>query len=300
VLLPNSGRGLEHHQSDKNFSERLAKRVIHPMEAHMSDALSGQVKSTAAEVYEEFFLPALFFEWAPRVAEAVELSPGQAVLDVACGTGVLTCEAAKRVEPGGTVAGLDCNDAMLAVARGKAPDIEWRLGQAESLPFADQTFDAVVCQFGLMFFRDRVTAIKEMWRVLRSGGRLGVAVWDTLDHTPGYAAMARLLQRLFGDRIANELRAPFVLGDSEALRSLFMHAGILELEIRSLDGMARFPSIESWVHTDVKGWTLADLIDEAQYTLLLQAAETELRPYVNDNGTVAFSSPAHIVTASKT
>lgn len=266
----------------------------------MSDALSGQVKSTAAEVYEEFFLPALFFEWAPRVAEAVELSSGQAVLDVACGTGVLTCEAAKRVEPGGTVTGLDCNEAMLAVARGKAPNIEWRLGQAESLPFADHAFDAVVSQFGLMFFRDRITAIKEMWRVLRPGGRLAVAVWDTLEHAPGYAAMAVLLQRLFGDRIANELRAPFVLGDSETLRSLFMHAGIPKLEIRTLDGIARFPSIESWVHTDVKGWTLADLIDEAQYEVLLQEAELELRPYVDHDGTVTFSSPAHIAIASKT
>jgi len=265
----------------------------------MSDTLGGQVQRTAAEVYEEFFLPALFLEWAPRVADAVRLSPGQTVLDVACGTGALTREAAKRVEPGGSVTGLDCNEAMLAVASGKAPKIEWRLGQAESLPFADHAFDAVVSQFGLMFFGDRITAIKEMWRVLRPGGRLGVAVWGALDDTPGYAAMARLLQRLFGDRIANELRAPFVLGDPETLRLLFMQSGLPQVEIHTLDGTARFPSIESWVRTDVKGWTLADLIDEAHYALLLQEAETELRPYVLDSGTVAFRSPAHIATASK-
>ncbi|MGE0023305.1 MAG: methyltransferase domain-containing protein [Hyphomicrobium sp.] len=265
----------------------------------MSDAPSGQVKRTAAEVYEEFFVPALFLEWAPRMADAVGLSPGQTVLDVACGTGALTREAVKRVEPGGSVTGLDCNEGMLAVASGKAPNIAWRLGQAESLPFADHAFDAVVSQFGLMFFADRIAAIKEMWRVLRPGGRLGVAVWGPLDHAPGYAAMTRLLQRLFGDRIANELRAPFALGDLETLCSLFTQCGLAQVEVRTLDGTARFPSIESWVRTDVKGWTLADLIDEAQYKLLLQEAETELRPYLADNGTVTFSSPAHVATALK-
>ncbi len=118
-----------------------------------------------------------------------------------------------------------------------------------------------------------------------------MAVWDTLDHTPGYAAMTSLLQRLFGDHIANELRAPFVLGEPETLRSLFLQSGISELEIRTLGGMARFPSIESWVHTDVKGWTLADLIDDKQYGALLREAETELSRYVARDGTVTFAAP---------
>jgi ubiquinone/menaquinone biosynthesis C-methylase UbiE len=288
----------EHHQSAKNLPDCLV-RMIRPTETHMSDGLSGQVKRTAAEIYEEFFLPALFLQWAPRVADAARISPRQTVLDVACGTGALTCEVAKRVETEGRATGLDCNEAMLAVARSKAPEIEWRLGQAESLPFADHAFDAVVSQFGLMFFRDRMAAIKEMWRVLRPGGRLAVAVWDTLDHAPGYAAMTVLLQRLFGDRIANELRAPFSLGDTETLHSLFTHAGVPKVKIHTLDGMARFPSIESWVRTDVRGWTLADLIDEVQYNVLLEEAEAEFRPYVDNNGAVAFGSPAHIATASK-
>jgi SAM-dependent methyltransferase len=157
----------------------------------------------------------------------------------------------------------------------------------------------VISQFGLMFFEDRVAALKEMRRVLRPGGRFAVAVWDTLDRSPGYAAMVALLQRLFGERIANELRAPFVLGDPEALRALFRQAGIANVEIHTPDGTARFPSIESWVHTDVKGWTLADLIDEAQYRTLLQEAKRELQRYAQSDGTVAFSAPAHIVTATK-
>jgi ubiquinone/menaquinone biosynthesis C-methylase UbiE len=266
---------------------------------NISDSLSGQVPPSGAEVYEQFFLPALFREWAPRVADTAHLAPGQKVLDVACGTGVLAGEAAMRVQPGGSVIGLDRNEGMLVVARRKAPEIEWRLGMAESIPFADDAFDAVLSQFGLMFFEDRVAALKEMWRVLRPGGRLAVAVWDVLDHTPGYAAMTMLLQRLFGDHVANELRAPFVLGDWQTLRSLFDQAGISKVEITTWNGLAHFSSIEAWVHTDVKGWTLADLINDAQYQVLLREAQRELNSYVESDGTVVFRSPAHILTAAK-
>jgi SAM-dependent methyltransferase len=265
----------------------------------MNETLSGQVTRGAAEVYEEFFLPALFSQWAGRVSDAAQLAPGQKVLDVACGTGVLACEAAKRIEPGGAVIGLDCNDGMLAVARRKASDIDWRLGWAEALPFPNESFNAVVSQFGLMFFKDRIAALQETWRVLRPDGILAVAVWDRIEHTPGYAAMATLLQRLFGDRIANELRTPFLLGDPETLRSLFAQAGIVGVDICTSLGTARFPSIESWVRTDVKGWTLADLIDDAQYRLLLLEAEPALQPYTRADGMVAFDAPAHIVTVRK-
>ena len=265
----------------------------------MDDAGTGQVTKSAAEIYDEFFVPALFGEWAPRLAAAAQLAPGQTVLDVACGTGVLTREAAARVSPGGSVTGLDRNDGMLAVAARKAPSIAWKSGRAEALPFADRSFDAVLCQFGLMFFEDRIAALKEMARVLRPGGRLAVAVWDAAERIPGYADMIALLQRLFGDRIANELRGPFILGDTGALRALFEKAGIANIEIRTIDGRARFPSLESWIHTDVKGWTLADLIDDAQYRRLQQAAQRDLAHHVQPDATVSFPAPAHIATAAQ-
>jgi ubiquinone/menaquinone biosynthesis C-methylase UbiE len=259
----------------------------------------GQVTRSAAEVYEEFFVPALFREWAPRVAAAAGVRPGQKVLDVACGTGVLTREVASRVGPEGEVAGLDRNEGMLAVARRLAHGIAWREGLAEALPYDAGQFDAVVSQFGLMFFDDRQRALEEMLRVLRPGGKLAVAVWDRLETSPGYAQMTALLQRLFGEAVAAGLRAPFVLGDPAGLRSLFAAAGMPDVQIATETGSARFPSIEAWVHTDVKGWTLADMIDDAQYQLLLQAAQTELERFTVADGSVAFASPAHIVTAIK-
>jgi SAM-dependent methyltransferase len=259
----------------------------------------GQLNTAAAEVYEEFFVPALFREWPPRVVDAAAVSRGDRVLDVACGTGVLARAVATRVGPAGSVTGVDINDGMLAVARRVAPTIDWRHGRAEALPVDRDSFDAVVSQFGLMFFEDRTAAVREMMRALRRGGRLAVAVWGPLDETPGYAAMTELLQRLFGDDAANALRAPYNLGDGDELRSLFAEAGVTDAEVVTVEGTARFPSIASWVHTDVKGWTLADMIDDGQFRMLRAEAEAELLTFVAPDGTVSFAAPAHIVTAVK-
>jgi SAM-dependent methyltransferase len=265
----------------------------------MSETDRGQVSRSAAEAYEEFFVPALFQQWTGRVADEAGIRPGDRVLDVACGTGVLARHVASRVGPSGSVSGVDINDGMLAVARRQAPAIEWRKGAAEALPFDGASFDAVVSQFGLMFFSDRVEAVREMIRALRRSGRLAVAVWDLLDNTPGYAAMTDLLQQLFGGRAADALRAPYALGNPRALTRLFTDAGCANVRIATHEGTARFASIEAWVHTDVRGWTLADMIDDAQYSLLLTEAKTKLREFVAADGTVAFRAPAHIVTATK-
>jgi ubiquinone/menaquinone biosynthesis C-methylase UbiE len=259
----------------------------------------GQVSGNAAEVYEEFFVPALFREWATRVASAAGIQPGWRVLDVACGTGILARTVAERVGAQGSVVGMDLNEGMLQVAKRIAPHIKWRQGRAESLPFDTHSFDATVSQFGLMFFEDRRAALQEMKRVLRPGGHLAVAVWDSLDNTPGYAAVTALLQRLFSDPVADLLRAPFVLGDPQLLQSLFTQAGIPNATVTPHVGTARFPSIRSWMYTDVKGWTLADKIDDEQFERLCEKAERVLRPYAAPDGTVAFSAPAYIVTATK-
>ncbi|MCP4328325.1 MAG: methyltransferase domain-containing protein [Alphaproteobacteria bacterium] len=268
-------------------------------EAIMEARPAGQVTHDGADIYQEFFVPALFSEWAGPVSDAAFLEPNDRVLDIACGTGVLAREAATRVGPGGTVVGLDRNPGMLTVAARVSPRIEWRLGRAEEMPFPDCTFDAVISQFGLMFFEDRIAALREMWRVSRPGGRIAVAVWDALDRTPGYAAMTELLQRLFGDSIADELRAPYQLGDSESLRRLFADAGITGPTVGARDGRARFPSIDAWVHTDIRGWTLANLIDDRQYAELLCAARQELQPFVLPDGRVEFGHSALIVAATK-
>jgi SAM-dependent methyltransferase len=253
-----------------------------------------------AEVYDEQFVPALFRHWGPVMCEAARIRPGQRVLDVACGTGALTQAVAERIAPGGAVTGLDANPEMLLVARGKHAGIEWRHGRAEALPFADASFDAVVSQFGLMFFDDRVAALREMRRVLRRDGRLAVAVCDALANSPGYSALALLLERLFGQRIADAFRAPFVLGDVTGLRALCADAGLADASVTQHQGTVRFSSIDALVSTErACVWTLGGLLDDAQFEQLRRAAQAAFRPFVEASGMVAFEMPALVITAGK-
>jgi ubiquinone/menaquinone biosynthesis C-methylase UbiE len=254
----------------------------------------GQVAASAAEIYEQFFVPALFEAWPERVLAAADVQPGDKVLDVACGTGILARKAAEFVGPDGSVVGVDVNSGMLAVAERLGPEIEWKTGAAELLPFEDNSFVKIVSQFGLMFFEDQVKAIREMKRVVRSGGTIAVAVWDSLAATPGYAAVAEILDELFGAEAANSIQAPYSLGDKEKLRVLFVEAGLPDVTIHTKMGTARFDSIETWMYTDIKGWTLADIIDEEGYQRLRSYAPQKLGRFVQAGGTVDFDSPAHI------
>jgi ubiquinone/menaquinone biosynthesis C-methylase UbiE len=137
----------------------LRELMFKHLRCTMSDSETGQVTRSPAEVYEEFFLPALLQQWTSRVADAAGIQSGERVLDVACGTGVLARAVAERVGPSGAVIGVDINEGMLAVARRKAPAIAWKQGRAEALPLDSESFDAVVSQFGLMFFQDRRVAL---------------------------------------------------------------------------------------------------------------------------------------------
>jgi len=269
----------------------------------MSESLIARTEESVrspADVYDDQFVPALFWHWGPVLCDAANIASGQRVLDVACGTGALTVAAAERVRPGGAVLGLDANPEMLAVARRKHPDIEWVDGRAESLPFADMGFDAVVSQFGLMFFDDRVAALREMQRVLRPGGHLAVAVCDALERSPGYASLAMLLDRLFGKPVADAFRAPFVLGDAAALRALCADAGIAAASVVQRQGLVRFASIDALVSTErACVWTLGGLLDETQFERLRREARSAFLPFVEAGGTVAFAMPALLITAAK-
>jgi SAM-dependent methyltransferase len=235
------------------------------------------------------------------VVDAAALRPGQRVLDVACGTGVLARAAAPRVGPDGRVAGLDPGAGMLAVARDAAPAIDWQQGVAEALPFADAAFDAVLSQFGLMFFTDRHGALREMLRVLAPGGRLAVAVWDGLERIPAYAAEVALLERMAGQEAADALRAPFVLGDRAALAALVEDAGAGDVGLTTLPGRADFPAVRVMVEADLRGWLplLGVHLEESRITAVLAEAEHALRAWRTADGRVAFRIQAHLVTATR-
>jgi SAM-dependent methyltransferase len=248
-----------------------------------------QAQIDAATAHEDLFVPALFREWAPRVVAAAQLQPGQRVIDVACGTGVLAREAASCVGAAGSVVGLDANVGMLMVARRLAPGVEWREGMGEVLPYPDRSFKAVVSQFGLIFFADRREAVCEVLRVLAPGGRPAVAVWNCLDNTPGYAAEVALLERIAGR-----------LGDRKELVRLFASGGLAAVGITMHHGTAKFPSLRSMVEGDLRGWlpVMGVALVEDQIKRMIEEAEHALSAFVTTERTVEFDAPAHIVTAT--
>ena len=258
-----------------------------------------RVSDDAAEVYERFFAPAMFGQWAVQVVSAIHLSRGDRVLDVGCGTGLLARAAADHVAMESQVTGLDLNEGMLAVARRTRPQVNWRQGDASALPFIDGSYDAVMSQFALMYFSDRTAALREMFRVLRPGGRLAVAVWGPFERATGYIVLTEIARRTCGQAAADVLTAPFVLGNKDRLAELFRSAGIDRVAVELRNGRMTFPSIATFVEAEVKGSPMEKLLDEASYRALVAAAESELQSFRTDSGEVVMPLDAFIVTAQK-
>jgi len=265
----------------------------------MSKTEGWQVSEKAAAIYDSFFVPAIFGAWAPVVARAAGVAAGDRVLDVACGTGVLARHAADLVGEGGHVTGLDINPGMLAVASKAAPDIAWQQGDATNLPFGDGQFNRVVSQFGLMFFPDRVAALREMWRVLAPGGRLAVAAWASVDEAAGYRRLIEIATTHTNAEAASVFAAPFVLGDRGDLMRIAADAGLSAPTLALERGQVRFPSVSEFVRIEVKGSPLSETLDQAAMDRLAHACETALAAYVQSSGELVMPIAAHIVTAAR-
>ena len=263
----------------------------------MGDSETGQISADAAKIYDELYLPALFEEWCPMVVEAAQIKEGHRVIDIACGTGALAIAILDRIGAQGSIVGIDINEGMLDVAKLKSSRVEGLNAPAEALPFGDDNFDCAVSQFGLMYFEDRESALREMIRVVQPGGSLAIVVWDKLENNPGFAAEERLWQHVFGLEAADE--SPNNLGDKKTLRSLFSNSGMPKAEITTRGATARYSSIESWILAGARGWTEDDAISDEQLDLLLKAAHKELADFRTADGTVAFPTSAHIITARK-
>jgi SAM-dependent methyltransferase len=190
---------------------------------------------------------------------------------------------------------------MVEVAKQIAPNIEWKQGTADELPFPDQSFDVVVSQFGLMFFPDRTKSLREMLRVLSPGGRLAVAVWDSLDNIPAIAAEVALLERVAGRAAADALRAPFVLGNKAELEQLGRDSGISAPTVNTHPGTARFPTIRSLIEADLRGWlpVMGVMLEEETIQRVLEEADRELRAYVDGSGRAVFPISAHLLNGSR-
>lgn len=226
---------------------------------------------SAPENYQKYFVPVIGGPFAEDLIAEAAPRPGERVLDVACGTGVVARLAAERVGPAGSVAALDLNPAMLSVARSipsTGAAIRWYETSAESLPLPDAAFDIVFCQLGLQFVSDKSAAIREMRRVLAPNGRVLVSTptpnefFDVLD-----AAMTRHV----GNEAGGFVRMVFSLSDPRMLEQLFRDAGFADVTVRTYAKELRLPEprefLWQYVHCTPLTGMLANL-DAARISAL--------------------------------
>ena len=223
---------------------------------------------SAPESYERYFVPAIGGPLAHDLIAEAAPRPGERVLDVACGTGVVSRLAAESVGVGGAVTALDLNASMLDVARTvpapKAPPIRWFESTAESMPLPDGAFDLVLCQLGLQFIDDRGAALREMHRVAAKGGRVLVSV-------PTPTEFFGVLEAAFARRIPDAaafVRAVFSLNDPAEVERLFRGAGFQEVAARQYTRTLQLPAPRDFLWQYVQCTPLAAQLAEAGHALL--------------------------------
>lgn len=209
-----------------------------------------QLGGDAPLAYDTYIVNVFMQDYSRRLVEAAAVESGERVLDVACGTGVVTRLAANKAGPEGQVIGFDLNAGMLS--RASASDenvatIDWREGSVTEMPFADGSFDIMLCQHGLQFFPDKAAALAEMHRVLATGGRLLVSVWRSIDHCPWQSVIADAIERHVGSEPAAQVRSAFSFGDAQQLRQSIDDAGFHAVEIRVEPETIRHASLEEYV-----------------------------------------------------
>jgi ubiquinone/menaquinone biosynthesis C-methylase UbiE len=219
---------------------------------------------TPAENYQRFFVPSIGAPVADDLVGVAGLRPGERVLDVACGTGVVARLAAARVGAAGTVVGVDVNPGMLAMARSHTrPDIsiDWHEASAESMPLPDAAFDVVFCQMGLQFVPNKLAALREMLRVLDQGGRAFVTV-------PGpkpsmFAIMTDALARHLSPEVASFGDLVFSMHDVDELTELMRGAGFQEVDVRAKPKTLRLPAPGDFLWQYIHSTPIAEAVGQA-------------------------------------
>ena len=260
-----------------------------------------------AESYEKYSVPALFAPWASYLIESANVQPGEHVLDVACGTGVVARQVAARVGLQGKVIGLDRSPNMLRVARAVAEQnglaIEWRTDPAEQLPFPDDSFDLIFCQFGLMFFSDRHHALTEMYRVLKAEGRVVISVWQGMNRHPFHQILHEVGLQHLG---ISAVEAVFSLGNSDDLRGLLTDAGFEQIQIIPMSITARYSNPAEFLawesDVDLAEAPALEHLDEQARQAIMDAFREDMGPrlqgFIRD-GQVVLTSHAHVAHARK-
>jgi len=243
----------------------------------------GDVPQSVGERYEQWLAPTIFGPWAVDLVARATPQPGERVLDVACGTGVVAREARRVLGTSATVVGVDLNAGMLDVARAREPDgaIAWYEASAQALPFADASFTLVLCQQGLQYFPDRAGALGEMRRVLAPGGRIVLSVWRAIEHSPGFQALGQVWAHYVSPSAA--VLPPFVLGEGEELAAEVEAAGFRDVQSTVASRLLRYASLEEFVAPYIEASPMATAwseLDDQTRAAVVQDVHSALAAFI--------------------
>jgi SAM-dependent methyltransferase len=256
--------------------------------------------------YEESMVGPMFIPWAECLLDRLGPTPGQRLLDVATGPGTVARLAAIRVGPDGLVIATDLSDAMLLLARrkptlGGAGPIEYRLSPAAPLDVPSDAFDVVSCQQGLQFFPDRPAALSEMHRALRAGGRLGLAVWSSIDRSPPFDRMAAGIEDVLGEEPAERYRGgPWGFNDPARLATLVAAAGFSGVTVEELTRPVLFDGGAAQLERSLAAsgvWDDVAALTPDGRRALSHAIATRLQPLVDADGAIRSALTSQIVLA---
>jgi len=192
---------------------------------------------TFPEIYERVLVQPLFRPFAEELIARLQPSAGDSLLDVACGTGIVARIGREKLGPAARVVAVDAAPPMLAVARSVDPSIDWREGNAQSLPVGGtERFTLLTCHQGLQFFPDKAAAVGEMRRVLAPGGRAAVACWFSLEDLPEARELNAVAERHIG--AIPDSRHSF--GNRDALQALLVDAGFRDVRVDTFSHDVRF------------------------------------------------------------
>jgi SAM-dependent methyltransferase len=201
----------------------------------------------AMAAYRDTLLDAVFRPWAELLLDLAQPRPGERLIDVATGPGTVAQAAAAALGPFGQVTACDISPAMLAIARNVPPQagvapIEYVESPAAPLGAATSSQDIVTCQQGMQFVPDRDAAVAEMFRVLRPGGRVAIAVWAAIEECPPMAALEHAVRDQLGDELADRYRSgPWGMPDGASLADLLNAGGFSHVEVDKHALTAVFP-----------------------------------------------------------
>ncbi len=263
----------------------------------VTTAFAGSVPTN----YDQYLGPVLFEPYAVDLVKRIDTTSYHNVLELACGTGRVTKHLASMLPVDGSLIASDLNSDMLNVARNILPGerIKWMEIDAQDLPFGDEGFDHVICQFGVMFFPDKMKAFTESYRVLQPDGRLLFNVWDSLEFNPRSAIIKQVMEEIMGSEAPDFLsKGPYSYYNKNEITTSLRNAGFKNIQLEAVQKTAYYAFADDLIKGFVDGSPLNSYLVQQSPSLQKEIKDKLKQAIVSQFGETQIISPMQAIVCS--